>query len=103
MSYSSYIKLFEINDWEVWNIYGNPNKNLVHYFDDQFKKVSNYHEQKVKPVVIFIHTIKGDGVLEMEFESVKWHYKNLESLEHLNELTVSDKLKKMKFLERFIK
>jgi transketolase N-terminal domain/subunit len=101
--HSSYIQLFEINDWEVWDIYINPKINLVRSFDEQFKKVSNCQELKVKPVVIFIHTIKGDGVLEMEIDSVKWHYKNLESLKHLNGLTISDKLKKMKFLERFIK
>ena len=38
---------------------------------------------KSLPVVFLFRTIKGKGVLEMENDPVKWHYKELKNIDEI--------------------
>lgn len=68
------ISMFENNGWKVVEVYDVKSLNYE-LFDD-------------KPVVYFVHTKKGDGVIEMENNPTYWHYKPIEN----ETLSISDKL-----------
>ena len=53
----------------------------VNKFDK--KNIKSILDNTKGPIVFLIETIKGDGVVEMENDQVKWHYKKLRSIDEI--------------------
>lgn len=75
---ASDIMFFENNGWEVFSI-----DNTYDWFEFGFEYSC--------PVVFFVNTKKGDGIVEMEEDIKYWHYRPID-----NEiLTMTDKLRNL--------
>ncbi len=67
-------QLFELNNWTCY---------IINSKDFKKSNVKHLIENTKGPLCILVNTIKGEGVIEMENDPFKWHYKQLRSLDEI--------------------
>jgi transketolase N-terminal domain/subunit len=73
------IDMCKLYNWHIQEVEGHNRKEIL----DSYNSISSE-----KPNIIFLKTIKGSGVISMEKDIKKWHYKKIETLTELQSLVV---------------